>query len=954
MYAIDYEDCGTPEPATSAGPVTLEIDGQAVTVPEGTSVMRAAALAGVKVPKLCATDTLKAFGSCRLCLVEIEGRKGYPASCTTTVVSGMKIRTQSPKLTQLRRGVIDLYVSDHPLDCDTCPAQGHCELEDMAHAVGLQHSSYAKGSMHRPAERDESNPYFAFDPTLCIVCSRCVRACDEVQGTFALTIQGRGFESKVSASQDQPFLESECVSCGACVEACPTGALLEKAIVGLGKAERAVTTTCAYCGVGCSFRAEVRGSGEDTEVVRMAPDRAGGANHGHACVKGRFAYGYATHEDRQLKPLIRKSIRDNWREASWDEALSYAASELKRIQAKYGRDSVGGITSSRCTNEETFLVQKLVRAAFGNNNVDTCARVCHSPTGYGLKNTLGESAGTQAFDSVMKADTIMIIGANPTDGHPVFGSQLKRRLRQGAKLIIADPRETGLVRSPHIEADEHLQLTPGTNVALLNALGHVVVTEGLVKEAYVAARCEVDSFEKWRAFVAESRNSPEASESITGVPADKVRRAARLYASAPNGAIYYGLGVTEHSQGTTTVMAIANLAMATGNLGREGVGVNPLRGQNNVQGSCDMGSFPHEFSAYRHVSDPLVRKSFEAAWGVPLQSEPGLRIPNMFEAALDGSFKGMYVQGEDFVQSDPNSHHVNAAMASMECVIVQDLFLNETAKFAHVFLPGSSFLEKDGTFTNAERRTSPVRKIIEPLAGYQDWQITCLLSEALGYPMHYNHASEIMEEIARLTPTFAGMSFDKIERLGSIQWPCNDEHPEGTPTMHVGQFVRGKGKFWATEYVPTSERSTSRFPLILTTGRILTQYNVGAQTRRTGNVVWHSEDVLEIHPHDADVRGISDGDWVGLTSRAGETVLRAKVSEKIAPGVVYTTFHFPETNANVVTTENSDWATNCPEYKVTAVEVVLVNEKEAWQKRAAAERALPKPVRKRKQDRTPA
>jgi formate dehydrogenase major subunit len=775
-----------------------------------------------------------------------------------------------------------------------------------------------------------------------------------VQGTFALTIQGRGFESKVAASQDQPFLESECVSCGACIESCPTGALMEKSIIGLGRAERAVSTTCAYCGVGCGLKAELRGEGADVEVVRMAPARDGRANHGHACVKGRFAYGYATHADRVIKPMIRNSIRDEWREVSWEEAIGYAASELRRIQAKYGRDSIGGITSSRCTNEETFLVQKLVRAAFGTNNVDTCARVCHSPTGYGLKNTLGESAGTQAFDSVMKSDVILIIGANPTDGHPVFASQMKRRLRQGAKLIIADPREIALVRTPHIEADEYLQLKPGTNVALLNALAHVVVTEGFVKEAYVAARCEPESFAKWKAFVAEERNSPEAAEAITGVPAERVRRAARLYAGGGNSAIYYGLGVTEHSQGTTAVMGIANLAMATGNLGREGGGVNPLRGQNNVQGSCDMGSFPHEFSAYRHVSDPVVRASFEAAWGVPLQAEPGLRIPNMFEAALDGTFRGMYVQGEDFVQSDPNTHHVSAAMASMECVIVQDLFLNEIAKFAHVFLPGSSFLEKDGTFTNAERRVSRVRKVMEPLGGYQDWEITALLSNALGYPMHYTHPSEIMEEIARLTPTFTGLTYEKLDRLGSIQWPCNEAAPEGTPTMHVHQFVRGKGKFWPTEYVPTSERSTSRYPLILTTGRILTQYNVGAQTRRTGNVVWHAEDVLEIHPHDAEVRGISDGDWVGLTSRAGEMALRAKVSEKIAPGVVYTTFHFPETNANVVTTENSDWATNCPEYKVTAVEVVLVSQKDAWQKRAEAERALPHPARRRRHDRAPA
>jgi len=952
MFSIDYEDRGTPAP-TSGADVTLQIDGTSVTVPEGTSLMRAAALAQVKVPKLCATDTLKAFGSCRLCLVEIEGRKGYPASCTTTVAAGMKVRTQSPKLTQLRRGVIDLYVSDHPLECADCPAEGHCELQDMAAEVGITQSSYAAGRVHRPQAQDESNPYFTFDPELCIVCSRCVRACDETQGTLALTIQGRGFDSKVAASENQPFLDSECVSCGACVEACPTAALTEKSVIALGVAERAVDTTCAYCGVGCGFKAEVRGEGADVEVVRMVPDRDGKANHGHACIKGRFAWGYATHSDRVKKPMIRKSIRDEWREVSWEEAIGYAASELRRIQGKYGKNSIGGITSSRCTNEETYLVQKLIRAAMGTNNVDTCARVCHSPTGYGLKNTLGESAGTQAFDSVLQADVIMIIGANPTEGHPVFGSQLKRRLREGAHLIIVDPRETALVRTPHIEADVHLQLQPGTNVALMNALAHVIVTEGLVRESYVAERCEAPSFAQWKAFVAEERNSPEAVETITGVPAERIRTAARLYGRARNAAIYYGLGVTEHSQGTTTVMAIANLAMATGNLGREGVGVSPLRGQNNVQGSCDMGSFPHEFTAYRHVSDPAVRASFEAEWGVTLQAEPGLRIPNMFEASLDGTFKGMYVQGEDFVQSDPNTHHVSAAMEAMECVIVQDLFLNETAKFAHVFLPGSSFLEKDGTFTNAERRVSRVRKVMPPLAGYEDWQVTCLLSNALGYPMNYSHPSEIMEEIARLTPTFKTLTYEKLDRLGSVQWPCTDEAPEGTPTMHVHQFVRGKGKFWATAYVPTSERSSSRFPLILTTGRVLTQYNVGAQTRRTSNVVWHAEDVLEIHPHDAEVRGIADGDWVGLTSRAGNTVLRAKVSEKIAPGVVYTTFHFPETNANVVTTENSDWATNCPEYKVTAVEVVQVNQKDAWHKRAEAERALPH-IRRRKRDPAPA
>jgi formate dehydrogenase major subunit len=933
MYAVGYTDLGTP-PADRPVTVTVDVDGVSVTVPEGTSVMRAAALADRSIPKLCATDTLKSFGSCRMCLVEIEGRKGYPASCTTPVADGMKIRTESEKLTALRRNVLELYVSDHPLDCVTCPANGNCELQDVAGTLGVTETRYGFGGKnHRGGERDLSNPYFGFDQSLCIVCSRCVRACDEVQGTFALTIQGRGFASQVVASQHEPFLQSECVSCGQCVEACPTGALTEKSVMALGTAERATNTTCAYCGVGCSFNVEMKGD----QVVRMAPDRDGHANHGHACVKGRFAFGYATHPDRITKPMIRARITEPWREVTWEEAVSHAASELRRIQEKYGRDAIGGITSSRCTNEETFLVQKMVRAAFGTNNVDTCARVCHSPTGYGLKHTLGESAGTQAFDSVMKSDVIVIIGANPTEGHPVFASRIKQRMRQGAKLIVADPREIGLVKAPHIEADYHLQLRPGTNVALINALAHVVVTEGLTRDDYIADRCEGDSYEKWKRFIAEPHHSPEATEPTTGVPAAQVRGAARLYATAGNGAIYYGLGVTEHSQGTTMVMGIANLAMATGNLGREGVGVSPLRGQNNVQGSCDMGSFPHEFSGYRHVSDATVRGMFEREWGVALQPEPGLRIPNMFDAALDGSFKGLYVQGEDVAQSDPNTRHVEAALSAMECVIVQDLFLNETARFAHVFFPGSSFLEKDGTFTNAERRISRVRKVMPARGGYEDWQATMLLSNALGYPMGYTHPSQIMDEIARLTPTFAGVTYEKLDRLGSIQWPCNDAAPEGTPTMHVGTFVRGKGKFYLTDYVPTTERTSSMFPLILTTGRVLTQYNVGAQTRRTANVAWHHEDVLEIHPHDAEVRGIAHGDWVGVTSRVGSTLLRADVTERVQAGVVYTTFHFPESGANVVTTENSDWATNCPEYKVTAVQAVRVAHPAEWRKRHGAE-----------------
>jgi len=961
MLSIVEIDYGTPAPRV-VEQVTLTIDGASVRVPVGTSVLRAAALAGINIPKLCATDMLDAFGSCRLCLVEIAGKKGYPASCTTSVEDGMQVSTQSKKLADLRRGVMELYISDHPLDCLTCPANGHCELQDMAGVVGLREVRYGyDGANHVYPEmkigesgegwpvrdsgdqersqryranplfvaKDESNPYFTFDASKCIVCSRCVRACEEVQGTFALTIQSRGFESKVAASQDQSFLDSECVSCGACVQACPTATLSEKSLIAHGQAEHSVVTTCAYCGVGCSFRAEMQGE----QIVRMVPNKDGQANHGHSCVKGRFAIGYATHPERITKPMLRAKISDPWRIVSWDEAIAHVASEFRRLQAAYGRDSIGGITSSRCTNEETYLVQKLVRAAFGNNNTDTCARVCHSPTGYGLKSTLGESAGTQDFDSIESTDVMLVIGANPTDAHPVFASAMKRRLRAGAKLIVVDPRRIDLVRSTHVQADYHLKLRPGTNVAVLNTLAHVIVSEGLVDEAFVAARCEKDAFEQWRAFVADPRHSPEAMQAETGVPAELVRGAARLYASGGNGAIYYGLGVTEHSQGSTAVMAIANLAMATGNIGREGVGVNPLRGQNNVQGSCDMGSFPHEFPGYRHVGDDAVRAQFERAWGVPLLAEPGLRIPNMFEAALDGEFKGLYIEGEDIVQSDPNTRHVTAALSAMECIVVQDLFLCETAKYAHVFLPGSSFLEKDGTFTNAERRVSPVRKVMQPPGGHADWEITQLIANAMGYPMHYRHPSEIMDEIAALTPTFAGVSFAKIDRLGSIQWPCNEQHPEGTPVMHVDTFVRGKGRFLRTEYVPTSERVNGKHPLLLTTGRILSQYNVGAQTRRTANSAWHTEDVLEIHPHDAEERGIVDGDWVGVESRAGDTVLHARVSERMQPGVVYTTFHFPESGANVITTENSDWATNCPEYKVTAVQVTRVTQPSEWQQR---------------------
>jgi len=921
---IIEKDFGTPEVVSDIS-VTLKIDGKSVTVTQGSSIMRAAATIDTGIPSLCATDCLESFGSCRLCLVEIDGRRGTPASCTTPAEEGMKVTTQSDRLSGLRRGVMDLYLSDHPSDDDL-------PLHDLAKLLGMpkshNESRYGtEGHNHLKSVIDDSNPYFSFDPSKCILCSRCVRACEEVQGTFALTVEGRGFDSQIVAGAAQDFLSSDCVSCGACVDACPTESLLEKNVIEKGKPDHSVITTCAYCGVGCGFKTELKGD----EVIRMTPWKDGGANHGHSCVKGRFAWEYAFHPDRITKPMIRKKITDPWVEVSWDEAITTAAEQLKAVQEKYGRKSIGGITSSRCTNEEVYVVQKLVRAAFGNNNVDTCARVCHSPTGYGLNQTLGTSAGTQTFDSVMDADVILVIGANPTDAHPVFGSRMKRRLRQGAKLIVIDPRAIDLVKNPHIMADYHLPLLPGNNVAVINAMSHVIVEEELEDADYVAQRCDDQTYSAWRNFILDSKNSPEHIAEFCGVSAQDLRAAARLYATSGSGAIFYGLGVTEHSQGSTAVMGLANLAMLTGNIGFSGVGVNPLRGQNNVQGSCDMGSFPHELPGYRPVGDDAVRGTFEQEWGLKLDAEAGLRIPAMFDEAVAGNYRAMYIQGEDVAQSDPNTHHVEAALQNLDCLIVQDLFLNETARFAHVFFPGTSFLEKDGTFTNAERRISMVNKAVEPLAGMDEWDITCRLARAMGYEMSYDSSSQIMDEIARLTPTFSGVSFDKIKAQGSLQWPCNEAAPNGTPIMHVGEFVRGKGNFVITEFVPTTEKVSRKFPLILTTGRILSQYNVGAQTRRTENNIWHEQDVLEIHETDAGDRNICEGDWVRIQSRMGDTTLRANISGRMQPGVIYTTFHMPETGANVVTTDNSDWATDCPEYKVTAVEVRLTNHPSDWQ-----------------------
>ncbi len=863
------------------------------------------------VPTLCDAPNLDPFGSCRVCSVDValvqDGPAKVQASCHTPVMPNSYIYTDSDRITRLRKNIIELVLTDHPLDCLTCEVNNNCELQTVAARVGIRKVRYPEGKNHLDREKDLSHPYMTSDFSKCINCFRCVRACDEVQGQFVLSMAGRGFDSHIVKSFEQSFFESDCVSCGACAQACPTSAISDVFESKSVAVDEKIRTVCTYCGVGCNLEVAV----DNHKVKSIQAPYDAEVNQGHTCLKGRFAFSFYNHPDRLRTPLIRKE--GELVPATWDEAYDYIAGELTRIKKDYGPDYIAGISSARCTNEENYLMQKFIRAVIGTNNIDSCARVCHSPTALGMQRTFGTGAATNSIEDLKYTDLIMVIGANPTDAHPVTGAKLKQFAMKGTSIVI-DPRRTELARY----ATYHLQLRPGTNVAVMNMLLYYIISEGLEDKSFIESRTE--GYEDFKQHILSL--DIDEMEHISGVKKDLARKAAIAYATARNAMSFHGLGVTEHSQGTYTVMLIADLAMITGNIGRRGVGVNPLRGQNNVQGAADMGCQPHQGAGYLDVTKPEIHSMYEEFYHAKLPLHIGYKIPQMYDAALQGKLKALWLMGEDNVQTDPNTQHVINALSQLDLLVVQEIFMTETAKLAHVVLPASSFLEKSGTFTNGERRIQRVQQVVEPLEGTKpDGQIIVEIMNRMGYPQAPYDPATMLEEISQIVPFFAGVKWDELGDNGK-QWPVL---PDGTDTeiLHTETFKRGKGKFQVASWKESEEivNHGTEFPYILTTNRELEHYNCGTMTRRTGNVEILTDDVLLIHPDDAAKHLIQDGDFVCIISARGKIDVKAKVTDEVRPGVLSSTFHFPEVKMNDLTSSVSDSEAMCPEYKVVAVNI---------------------------------
>lgn len=864
------------------------------------------------IPTLCDAPNLDPFGSCRVCSVDValekDGKTKVMASCHTPVTNGMYIYPSTESILELRKNILELVLTDHPLDCLTCEVNGNCELQDVAAQVGIRQVRYPEGENHLDRQKDLSHPYMTSDLSKCINCYRCVRACDEVQGQLVLNMAGRGFDSHIIKGIDQSFMESDCVSCGACSQACPTSAISDvfqsKAIL----AEEKTRTVCTYCGVGCNLEVSTRNG----EILSIQAPYDAAANGGHTCLKGRYAFKFYDHPERLTSPLIKRNGK--FEEASWDEAYDYITSELQRIIKENGADAIAGISSSRTPNEENYLMQKFMRAVVGTNNIDCCARVCHSPTALGMQRAFGTGAATNSIDDLDHTEFIMVIGANPTDAHPVTGAKIKQKMMKGTPSIVIDPRKIELAKY----ATYHLQLKPGTNVALLNMMLYYIISEGAEDTTFVESRTE--GYEEMKAEILRL-DMDEMSE-ITGVDKDLVREAALAYANANCAMEFHGLGVTEHLQGTFTVQLIADLVMITGNIGKRGAGLNPLRGQNNVQGAADMGAQPHQGAGYLDVTDPNVNSLYNTFYGREVPSHVGYKIPEMFNAAIDGDLKALWVIGEDVVQTDPNTNKVIKALQSMDLVIVQELFMTPTAEQATVVLPGASFLEKDGTFTNGERRVQRVNKVVEPIPGTKvDGQIIIDIMNRMGYDQPDYTGAGVLEEISGIVPFFKGAKWDELGDNGK-QWPILEDGTD-TQMLHIEEFKRGLGKFSFFNYEKSREvaRHEKDFPYIITTNRELEHYNCGAMTRRTGNVEILTEDVLLINPDDATKEGIADGDFVCVESPRGKVDIKAVVTDEMKPGILSSTFHFPEIMLNIITSDEHCTEAMCPEYKVVSCRI---------------------------------
>ena len=871
-----------------------------------------------KVPTLCDDPNLAPYGACRVCSVEVALEKDGPtkvvASCHTPVGENQHIFTSNEGLQNLRKNIVELVLTDHPMNCDTCEVDKNCELQTVANDLGISDHRYNNPKQHKGTPKDTSHSYMRMNLDNCINCGRCVRACDEIQGSFVLTMSGRGFESRITTDNDMLFGDSSCVSCGACAHTCPTDAISDVFQSKSVKVDKKVRTTCSYCGVGCNLETSVK----DGKVVAIDTPKETEVNAGHTCIKGRYAFGFYDHPDRLRSPLIKRNGK--FEEVSWDDAYEYIKQKLEKIKNESGPDAIAGISSARCTNEENYVFQKMIRAAIGTNNIDCCARICHSPTAWGMQQTFGTGAATNSTEDIYHADLFLVIGANPTNAHPVTGAKIKQQVMKGKKLIVLDPITTDIAKL----ADYHIRLRPGTNVAVLNMMLYYIVKGNLLNKDFVENRTE--GFDEFLNHI--NGLDIDHLASVAGVDKQLVKEAAIAYATAKNSMEFHGLGVTEHEQGSKTVMLIADLAMITGNIGRRGVGVNPLRGQNNVQGAADMGCQPHQGAGYFPVADKKIQDFYTEKYGAVHPTKAGLKIPEIFDAAINKEVKGLWIIGEDIVQTDPNSAHVIKAMESLDLLVVQEIFMSETAKLADVVLPGTTFLEKDGTFTNTERRVQRVNKAAEPLPGTKpDGVIVTEMMQKLGYDQPTYDADQVLAEVADVVPFFKGITRERLGKLG-LQWPVKEDGTD-TKILHEKEFKLGKGRLKSFDWKESTEikNNIKEYPLILTTSRVLQHYNAATMTRRTKNLNIVDEDILLVNPLDAKERELSNGDIARLYSGRGEVSLKVEVTDKVKEGIVFTTFHFPEHMVNMVTGDGKDEETKCAEYKVSAVQVQKISNK---------------------------